>query len=362
MDFPSCRIGLVSSHHRGVFKLLHRAKFFANEVAWFGRSMWRSHGGKAGSVAPSLGHLESRMLLSATPAASLVESTSANSSVGESQPNADGNSDGDSEFDANGKSGQVDGTIDDGTELLSRASIDRHSVVFVDPSVSDHEQFRNGLETETGRIDVHVLSSQTDGVSQISEHLRNYSDIDAIHIIAHGTDGGVKLGDGWLDSRSLEAYSAEIVGWRGSLAIDADLLIYSCDFAASSAGRQLAKSLHELTGADFAASDDLTGHQSLGGDWILEFEQGNVETPVIISTDIQSNWHSVLTPVVVDTVNDVVGGDTSSIAALHLDKGPDGQISLREAIIATNNTPNGATPDEIHFDIAGSGATRNRHR
>ena len=33
------------------------------------------------------------------------------------------------------------------------------------------------------------------------------------------------------------------------------------------------------------------------------------------------------------------------------DKGADGRISLREAILATNNTPNGATADEIRFDI-----------
>ena len=41
---------------------------------------------------------------------------------------------------------------------------------------------------------------------------------------------------------------------------------------------------------------------------------------------------------VVDTVNDVVDGTTSSISALLSNKGADGFISLREAIIATNNT------------------------
>ena len=54
---------------------------------------------------------------------------------------------------------------------------------------------------------------------------------------------------------------------------------------------------------------------------------------------------------VVDTTNDVADGDTSSITALLADRGADGLISLREAIIATNNTANGASPDEIHFDI-----------
>jgi parallel beta-helix repeat protein len=58
---------------------------------------------------------------------------------------------------------------------------------------------------------------------------------------------------------------------------------------------------------------------------------------------------------VVDTISDVLDGDTSSIANLIGDKGADGFISLREAITATNNTANGGTPDEIHFNISGGG-------
>ena len=58
---------------------------------------------------------------------------------------------------------------------------------------------------------------------------------------------------------------------------------------------------------------------------------------------------------VVDTVLDVIDGNTTSIAALLADKGTDGYISLREAIIAANNTANiGGNPDEIHFQITGA--------
>lgn len=58
---------------------------------------------------------------------------------------------------------------------------------------------------------------------------------------------------------------------------------------------------------------------------------------------------------VVDTDSDVTDGDTSSIANLATTKGADGFISLREAILAANNTANGGTPDEIRFNIAGAG-------
>jgi hypothetical protein len=56
--------------------------------------------------------------------------------------------------------------------------------------------------------------------------------------------------------------------------------------------------------------------------------------------------------VTVDTTSDSTDGDTSSIVALISDKGADGFISLREAIIAANNTVNAGTPDEIQFNIS----------
>jgi trimeric autotransporter adhesin len=59
--------------------------------------------------------------------------------------------------------------------------------------------------------------------------------------------------------------------------------------------------------------------------------------------------------VVVDTVSDVADGTTTSIVNLGNARGADGRISLREAIIAANNTANGGTPDKIVFNIAGTG-------
>ncbi len=57
--------------------------------------------------------------------------------------------------------------------------------------------------------------------------------------------------------------------------------------------------------------------------------------------------------VVVDTASDLADGDTSSIDALLMNRGADGYISLREAILAANGSPNSGGPDRIHFNIAG---------
>ena len=58
---------------------------------------------------------------------------------------------------------------------------------------------------------------------------------------------------------------------------------------------------------------------------------------------------------VVDTTSDVADGTTTSIAALLANRGADGRISLREAILATNNTANVGGADRIFFNISGSG-------
>ena len=60
----------------------------------------------------------------------------------------------------------------------------------------------------------------------------------------------------------------------------------------------------------------------------------------------------VASTLIVTTVSDVSDGTVTSLEALNANKGADGQISLREAIQAANNS---AGLDTITFNIAGAG-------
>jgi hypothetical protein len=62
------------------------------------------------------------------------------------------------------------------------------------------------------------------------------------------------------------------------------------------------------------------------------------------------NYTARAATVTVDSTTDVNDGDTSSISALIADPGLDDVISLREAIVAANNT---SDADTINFDIPG---------
>ena len=224
----------------------------------------------------------------------------------------------------------------------------RHELVFVDAGVHDYRTLLNDLIANAGdgrELSVVLLDPKANGIDQITQALAAQQHaVDAIHFITHGTDGAVKLGNVWLNDQNVDAYAASIAGWQQGLAPDADLLFYGCDVADNADGRALVDALHALTGANVAASADVTGNAVLGGNWNLEYVAGNATATVVLAPGTNAAWTGVLATLTVSTTNDVVDGDTTSIAALLASKGADGNISLREAILATNNT---AGADEI---------------
>jgi hypothetical protein len=50
----------------------------------------------------------------------------------------------------------------------------------------------------------------------------------------------------------------------------------------------------KLTGADVAASTDRNGSAALGGDWELEYHEGDIETGIAFSGDLQREWEGTL--------------------------------------------------------------------
>ena len=94
--------------------------------------------------------------------------------------------------------------------------------------------------------------------------------------------------------------------WSSGLSDGADILIYGCEVASSSDGQSLVDQIGEWTGADVAASDDLTGNSALGGDWDFEYIVGTVETELVFSLDVQANWIGLLaTETVLDNFDSV---------------------------------------------------------
>lgn len=169
-----------------------------------------------------------------------------------------------------------------------------NTLVFIDSAVPEFDSLLSHLQTHHPSTEVFLLSSDRDGIDEITEVLQNRNDIDAIHVISHGRADGVRLGDLHLGSDNLAAHAGQIASWRDALSDDADILFYGCDLAATGDGRAFLDSLAALTLADVAASDDDTGHHSMEADWNLEYRVGSIEQEVLLDESFQESWLHIL--------------------------------------------------------------------
>ena len=174
------------------------------------------------------------------------------------------------------------------------ASVSR--VVFVDTTINDYETIVGDIQKQYSASELAIiyLDPQQNGIEQITSALTQYAQLGAIHIISHGSAGAVEIGQTTLSDNTLFQYEDDLLAWGKALSEDGDILLYGCDLAADPKGQLLIERIAELTAADVAASDDITGHESFNGDWDLEYQVGQVEAPVLVSTQLQQSFVGAL--------------------------------------------------------------------
>jgi hypothetical protein len=163
----------------------------------------------------------------------------------------------------------------------------KRELILIDGAVPDYQALVAGISTSA---DVFVLDPTQDGIAQIGEILSDYSGLEAIQIFSHGEAGSLQLGSATVNAKNLTQYREALRTWSKALAEDADLLFFGCNLAATADGQLLVDQLASLTGADVAASDDLTGHASLGGDWDLEIAFGPIEASIALDEATQNHY------------------------------------------------------------------------
>ena len=164
------------------------------------------------------------------------------------------------------------------------------NLVFIDSSLDSYQELIAGVEN----AEIIVLESDRDGIDQITAELANRDNIDNIHLVSHGSDARLQLGNLQLATENLDSYSQEIHSWSKALTEDGDLFLYGCNVTATATGKAFVEELAELTQADVAASEDSTGNVALGGDWDLETTVGKVEIHLPFSPDAIDDYGSLL--------------------------------------------------------------------
>lgn len=154
----------------------------------------------------------------------------------------------------------------------------RSEVVFVDGQVNDLTQLLSGL---SANAEVVILDPSKDGLQQMADYLKGREGLDAIHLLSHGSDGMVQIGNFWLASNNLAEHRAALESIGSALKADGDLMLYGCRTGDGEKGQAFIDAVASITGADVAASVDDTGAASLGGNWTLERNSGKIETTTL---------------------------------------------------------------------------------
>ena len=163
---------------------------------------------------------------------------------------------------------------------------------------------------------VYLLDASQDGIEQLTRILGSHNDVEAIHILSHGSSGSVALGGTTLDVNTTNERETHLVKLRTHFSEHADILLYGCDIAADD--NSLLDALAETLLVDVAASEDLTGNPILNGDWDLEAYSGLVERSSLFLTQAAEAWSGVLLNVTVTTTLDEfdIESDIEGIAEL----------------------------------------------
>lgn len=216
---------------------------------------------------------------------------------------------------------------------------------FIDQRADNPEQLLFG--GEAGTIATIVLKQEA-GLEAVTNALLEFAatgqKLDAVNIVAEGNQGYFWLGNELVDGETLEAYQSQLQQWRGVLGDGADLLLYSCFTALGMNGEAFIQQLTDLTGADVAASLDVTGSENFGGNWELEYSTGVIEASNPFSLQTVATWEGKLAVITVTSAADNLTAD--------------GLITLREALQAANGDISvdgvtGSGADEIVFDTSG---------
>jgi hypothetical protein len=213
------------------------------------------------------------------------------------------------------------------TTLSDRITTQNRSLLIIDAGVADAQTLVAGAAAGTA---VYQLRAGTDAVEQITALLAGEQNVASLQIVSHGRSGGLNLGAGWLDVQSLPSYLGQLKSWGQALTAEADILLYGCDVGQGVSGKAFVNLLALVTGADVAASDDLTGSAALGGDWDLEVRSGVIEA-VGLMVD---NYRGVFASFAGSTN---VGVGTSPLSVTLGDVNGDGKLDLLTANTASNN-------------------------
>ncbi|GET43910.1 FG-GAP-like repeat-containing protein [Microseira wollei] len=188
-------------------------------------------------------------------------------------------------------------------------------LVIIDTRVQAYQSLATGVCSGAKVI---IIEQDGDAIAQITAALREYPS-DSLHIVCHGEPGTLYLGKTPINWSNLEQYRHQLQKWQVT-----DILLYACNVAADgtreisslhqpTGASAFLQRLHQLTGANVAASANRVGNAKQGGTWHLEHRLGNIASPLAFLPEVCSAYPGVLLASFSKATNFTVGTVPRSI-------------------------------------------------
>lgn len=153
-------------------------------------------------------------------------------------------------------------------------------VLYIDSGVEGAAEL--AAHVRTG-VEVVRLKAGEDAVVQMQRDLTRRHGLRAVRLVSHAGPGVLYLGGRYFDDREVKRHSEAFRAVGRALRPGGEVLLYGCELADGTAGREMVRNIAVLTGASVAASTNKTGSAALGGDWCLEHSVGTTSAgPLLV--------------------------------------------------------------------------------
>ena len=218
---------------------------------------------------------------------------------------------------------------------------------FIDATVENYRDLLYGGASGTVSV---VITPQEKGIAVMADRLSSVAEtgqtVEEVHIVAEGNQGNFWLGSDFVSLENIDRYREQLRSLGESLSENgsteqgrsADILLYSCLTALGETGQQFVETLAAETGADIAASTDITGSRNYNGNWQLEYQSGAIAAENPFMAGVIENWDGKLATRTVTSLADTGAG------------------TLRDALTGAGGGFGGVpmAGDEIRFGLPGT--------
>lgn len=198
------------------------------------------------------------------------------------------------------------------TAAVEKSQLEKKEIVFIDSNVKDYESLKDSFSQN---YEVYIIDDSSSGIDQIAFFLEGKTNIDAIHIFSHGKIAEINLGNGSINGDNINSFNQDLKLIGESLSTNGDILLYGCSISQNQEGKEFIDSFAQLTNADILASDDITGDKSLGGDWNLEYNAGNIESQTIIADNYNATFANSDPVIIPGVVTGTITEGSGSLSA-----------------------------------------------